>query len=269
MVTKLETEKRILYNISNMEGTTENLRTVVEAIIEQRIREHNDVFEFDFSAIEKKIKTPADVDKYGIDVAQQRLLLEELSEAERDIIEICYVNEYVNDVGIFYCKWNTIYPWLQDRLYPEMQPEAYPYSVFIHLDYDGVKKLRAKYNLKVHKASLEFNEDSGRFTVICNAKRYKIKRPLSYGKDTTKIISFAWKYRPKYINVNQINKYAGVDNPVEHIDDTIKNCTTVVELLKSFVDYNDYKIQLNDSATLTDSELELIAEKSDVQDNLG
>ena len=96
MVTKLETEMRLLYNIINMEGTTEKLKTIVELVIKQRFKVNGDIFKYDFLRIKDELKTLADSDKYGIDPIEQRKLLEELDEGENDSFEIDYETKQVH-----------------------------------------------------------------------------------------------------------------------------------------------------------------------------
>lgn len=269
MVTKLETEMRLLYNIINMEGTTEKLKTIVELVIKQRFKVNGDIFKYDFSRIKDELKTLADSDKYGIDPIEQRKLLEELDEGENDSFEIDYVDKIEDEFGFFTSHWRHGYSWLKQYLYPAVEPERYPYDVFLRLSYTGVEMLKKKYDIKCYEATLKYDGNMQRFTVICNGKEYTFKKSLTNGADTTKMIEFAWKHRGNYITTDSINKYANLREPVERIDSSLKHCSVVVEVLKPFFDYNDRKIRLNDSALLTVSELEPIKLRTTVRDILG
>ena len=252
-----------------MNGTTEKLKAIVELIIKQRFKVGGDIFRYDFSRIKDELNTLADSDKYGIDPIEQRELLEKLDEGENDSFELDYVDKIEDEFGIFTSHWRYGYGWLKEYLYPEFQPESYPYDVFIRLNFKGVEELKLKYEIKCYEATLKYDSNMQRFTVICNGKEYTFKKSLTNGADTTKMIEFAWKHRGNYITTDSINKYANLREPVERIDSSLKHCSVVVEVLKPFFDYNDRKIRLNDSALLTVSELEPIKLRTTVRDILG
>lgn len=269
MVTKLETEMRLLYNIINMEGTTEKLKTIVELVIKQRFKVNGDIFKYDFSKIKDELKTLADSDKYGIDPIEQRKLLEELDEGENDSFEIDYVDKIEDELGFFTSHWRHSYSWLKQYLYPAVEPERYPYDVFIRLNYDGVKKLKMKYEIECYDATLKYNVNTQRFTVICNGKEYTMRKALTNEANTTKIIEYAWKYRNNYVTIDSINRKAGLNEQIKAIDASLKNCTIITDVLKSFTDYTDRKMKITDQTMLTISELKRIESLAEVKDFLG
>ena len=251
-----------------MNGTTEKLKTVVELIIKQRFKVSGDIFKYDFSRIKDELNTLADSDKYGISSVEQRRFLEELDEGEDEFFEIDYVDKIEDEFGIFTSHWRHGYGWLKEYLYPASEPEQYPHDVFIRLNYDGVEKLKMKYEIKCYDATLKYNANTQRFAVICSGKEYTIKKALTNEANTTKIIEYAWKYRNNYVTIDSINRKAGLDDKIEAIDASLKNCTIIVDVLKSFTDYTDRKIKITDQAMLMASELERIASLAEVKDFL-
>ena len=196
-------------------------------------------------------------------------MLKELDEGENDSFEMDYVDKFEDDFGTFTSHWRHGYSWLEEHLYPAIEPERYPYDVFIRLNYDGVKELKKKYEIECYDATLKYNANTQRFSVICNGKEYTIKKALTNEANTTKIIEYTWKYRNNYVTIDSINRKAGLDGQIEAIDAILKNCTIITDVLRSFTDYTDRKIKMTDQAMLTASELERIAPLAEVKDFLG
>lgn len=256
----------VCYNINIMPGTTEKLLAVVELIIEQRFKSNSNIFKYDFFLVKDKLKAPADSDKYGMNSKEQRELLEQLD--TDGIIQMDYVEE-TQDATTTLIRWKHGYTWLQEALEPCYEARRYPHDVFLNVSYDDIENLKYKYNLKAYPARLNYNHNSGRFTVICNGKKYETIRPLSYEKDSTRIIEYAWRHSNNYVTKDEINQSAKLDNPIKSIRESIKNCSTINNVLSPFVEYTNNKIKIAEhGVTLTKKELQTISSRSTIKTDI-
>ena len=234
-----------------MAEASEKLRTIVELIIKQRANSTSDVFRYDFSLLQTKLKETQDFEKYGIKPPEQRALLKELDGTE--YLKINYVDENTYE-------WKHDCGWLAEYICPDFNPLMHVQSVFIYLPIENVRPLKIKYGLGSYKSELKL--ECGRFSVICNGKQY----PLSQLKSglSTQVLEYAWKHRDLTVTRNDLIT-AGItkNRNKESLNKICKgNRFLIKETLGPFITLNADAIRINSFANINESELGKIASYS-------
>lgn len=170
MVTKLETEMRLLYNIINMEGMTPQLRAVFDALCDLRLKSGSYIFSFKLSDILKCLDENKESIKYGIGLSEVRDLLDEL--AIRFNVQLDYVVELDLDNNRVDYRWKYgKYEWVYEDVQVGQDIRDFLGKVYVKIDRPQIKSINDAAEKRI-VATLGFKGQS--FIVSCGNYRYTL-----------------------------------------------------------------------------------------------